>query len=313
MNKSIIYLCLITIALLGCDMPKKENESKNVKKTEVIHTNTAKVLELAKRKRFLIAAHRGGYENDFKDKAPENSIANIQNAINHGFDIYETDIQRTSDGKFIIMHDPTIDRTTTGTGKVAEMKSEDIKKYYLKYRNGKISDEKIPFLADFISGGDGHIIFKMDFKPELKYLDDLIKEIEKLKLQDRVILRFKYKKDIAEDIAKLNQKDLPSILFRVNTLQQYNELRSILDINMVSVFEKKEFNPEELQIINKASKAGLIIEVHSFNDRKKNHEDYWKEELKLPVKIIHTTKPIEMKELIDRLYGNDNPPAETKK
>jgi glycerophosphoryl diester phosphodiesterase len=272
---------------------------------EMIDSKTGKVWDKAtitdqtpKKRTILIAAHRGGYENDYMDKAPENSIANIQNAINHGFEIYESDLQRTSDGKFIIMHDPAIDRTTNGVGEVAKMSSEEIRKYNLTYINGEISNEKIPFLADFISRGNGKIIFKIDFKPELKYLDDLIEEIKELGLQDRVILRFKYKKEIAEDLAKFNSEELPSILFRVKTLKQYNELKSILNIKMISIFEKKEFSPEQLQIIDMASKENIIVEAHTFNNNKKNREDFWEEQIKLPITIFHTNKPILFQEFL---------------
>jgi len=274
---------------------------------EMIDSKTGKVWDKAtitdqttKKRTILIAAHRGGYENDYNDKAPENSIANIQNAINHGFDLYESDIERTSDGKFIIMHDPTIDRTTNGVGEVAKMSSQEIKKYKLKYINGEISDEKIPFLADFISKGDGKIIFKIDFKPELKYLDDLIEEIKDLGLQDRVILRFKYKKEIAKDLSKFNSKELPPILFRVKTLKQYNELKSIMDIKMISIFERKEFTPEQLQIIDMASKENIIVEAHTFNNGKKNREDFWEEQIKLPITIFHTNKPILFQEFLKK-------------
>ncbi len=63
-----------------------------------------------------IAAHRGGYETDKTDDAPENSVANIRVYMNKGYELYETDIQRTKDGHFVIIHDPTIDRETTGSG-----------------------------------------------------------------------------------------------------------------------------------------------------------------------------------------------------
>ena len=278
---------------------------------EMIDAKTGKVWDKANitsqpnEKKLLIAAHRGGYEHDFKDKAPENSIANIQNAIDKGFDIYESDVRRTSDGKFIIMHDSTIDRTTNGSGEVSKMSSTEIRKYHLKYINGKISNEKIPFLADFISRGDGKILFKIDYKPPLKYLNDLLKKIAVLDLDDRVILRFKYKKEIAEYLATLNQSELPSILFRVKNLKQYNELRKILDIKMISIFEKKRFSSEQLQIIDMASKDGLIVEIHSFSNRKKNREAYWKEQIKLSVNIIHTSKPLLFKSFLNKMEHNE--------
>lgn len=252
----------------------------------------------SQKRKILIAAHRGGYENDFKDKAPENSIANIQNAINHGFDIYESDIQRTSDGKFIIMHDPTIDRTTNGTGEVAKMSSEELKKYNLIYRNGKESTEKIPFLDEFISKGNGKIIFKIDYKPELKYLDDLLEQIKELGLQKRVILRFFYKKETVKYIAKYNADDIPTILFRVKTLSQFNELKSLFDPKMISIFERKAFTQEQIQIIELASKENIIVEAHTFFDGKKNREEYWEEEIILPITIFHTKKSILFQEFL---------------
>ncbi len=259
--------------------------------------------------KIIIAAHRGGYENDFADKAPENSIANIQNAIDHSFEIYETDVQRTSDGVFIIMHDPTIDRTTTGSGKVAEMSSEEIKKYNLKYSNGEISDEKIPFLTDFISGGEGKIIFKIDYKPELKYLNDLIKEIERSGFKDWVILRFRYKKEIAEYIARLDQDKIPEMLFRVKNLKQYHELRSLLDIKMISIDQRKKFTDEQLKIIKEASEAGIIVEAHTFYAKDpKQQEMLWVEQVKLPITIWHTKKPGLFQEFLKKqeIYKSKN-------
>ncbi len=250
--------------------------------------------------KIVIAAHRGGYENDFKDKAPENSFANIENAIRQGFELYESDIQRTSDGKFIIMHDPTIDRTTNGTGEVAKMTYAELKKYNLKYINGEVSTEKIPLLADFISRGDGNIIYKIDFKPELKYLDDLLAEIKGLGLQDRVILRFKYKTATAKMLSKYNPKEIPTILFRVKKLSQYNELKSLMKPTMISIFERKEFTPEQLQIIEDASKNNIIVEAHSFNNRNKNREIYWEKQVALPITIFHTNKPILFQEFLKK-------------
>jgi len=93
--------------------------------------------------KIVIVAHRGGYENEFNDKALENSTANIKNATNKGFEIYESDVNRTKDGKFIIMHDPTIDRTTNGSGEVKNILSSDIKNYCLTYYNGEETKKSI--------------------------------------------------------------------------------------------------------------------------------------------------------------------------
>jgi glycerophosphoryl diester phosphodiesterase len=69
----------------------------------------------------LIAAHRGGYASDKADAAPGNSVANVAVAVAKGFDLYESDIQRTRYGVFVIVHDETLDRETTGQGQVSDL------------------------------------------------------------------------------------------------------------------------------------------------------------------------------------------------
>ena len=67
---------------------------------------------------------------------PENSLAAIQDSIDHKVDIVELDIMRTKDGVYVLCHDDSIKRTTTYTGslKVSEMTYEEICKYpLLKY------------------------------------------------------------------------------------------------------------------------------------------------------------------------------------
>ena len=57
----------------------------------------------------LVAAHRGDWRN-----YPENSLEGINSAIEMGVDIVELDLQCTKDSVLILMHDNTLDRTTTG-------------------------------------------------------------------------------------------------------------------------------------------------------------------------------------------------------
>ena len=63
----------------------------------------------------MVVAHRGDWRY-----AMENSLPAIENAIKMGVDIVEVDVQRTADGHIVLMHDETLDRTTTGKGRVDE-------------------------------------------------------------------------------------------------------------------------------------------------------------------------------------------------
>lgn len=69
---------------------------------------------LSSGRRPLIVAHRGA-----SAMAPENTLAAFRAAVELGADAIELDVQRTADGQLIVMHDPTVDRTTDGRGPLA--------------------------------------------------------------------------------------------------------------------------------------------------------------------------------------------------
>ena len=62
-------------------------------------------------KEVTVVAHRADWRF-----APENSLAAIESSIRLGADVVELDVQKTKDGQLILMHDKTLDRTTTGKG-----------------------------------------------------------------------------------------------------------------------------------------------------------------------------------------------------
>lgn len=73
-------------------------------------------------KDFIIIAHRGasGY-------APEHTLEAYKLAVEMAADYIEIDLHMTKDGALVAMHDETVDRTTNGHGKVAELTLEEIK------------------------------------------------------------------------------------------------------------------------------------------------------------------------------------------
>ncbi|TAA72836.1 glycerophosphodiester phosphodiesterase [Planococcus salinarum] len=72
---------------------------------------------------FVLIAHRGA-----SAIAPEHTLASYQMAMDMDADFIEIDLQMTKDGVLVAFHDDTVDRTTDGSGKVAEMALADLKK-----------------------------------------------------------------------------------------------------------------------------------------------------------------------------------------
>ena len=87
----------------------------------------------------LVAAHRACHK-----QAPENSLLAIENAIRHGIDIIEIDVRITKDRIPVLMHDGTIDRTTTGNGNIEEIAYEGLDDVFLKGRKGRTINSTSP-------------------------------------------------------------------------------------------------------------------------------------------------------------------------
>ena len=68
------------------------------------------------RGKILNLGHRG-----FENRAPENTIAAFRLAMAEGADGVELDVHISKDGHLVVIHDPTVDRTTNGSGKVGRM------------------------------------------------------------------------------------------------------------------------------------------------------------------------------------------------
>src|ERR1041385_755839 len=66
--------------------------------------------------RVVVISHRGEHLHH-----PENTIEAFQGAIDAGADFFELDVRTSSDGKLVLMHDATVDRTSDGHGEIAQM------------------------------------------------------------------------------------------------------------------------------------------------------------------------------------------------
>lgn len=94
-----------------------------------------------------VCAHRGDVKN-----APENTLPAFQSAVKKGVQMIEFDVQMTKDGHLVIMHDSTVNRTTNGQGKVAELTSEEINKLDAgKWFDEKFTGIKVPSLSEVVS------------------------------------------------------------------------------------------------------------------------------------------------------------------
>lgn len=93
----------------------------------------------------LIAAHRGG-----AGLAPENSLTAFRGALALGVDALEFDVHLTADGEPIVIHDATLDRTTTGHGPVGEATLAQVRALRLRAGDRTVTTEPVPVLAEVL-------------------------------------------------------------------------------------------------------------------------------------------------------------------
>lgn len=100
-----------------------------------------------------IIGHRGtrGYK-------PENTLASFQNAITLGVDMIELDVHLAKTGEVVVIHDPTVARTTNGKGKVSDLTFDQLRS--LDAGNG----QTIPLLTEVLDLVQARLAINIELK-----------------------------------------------------------------------------------------------------------------------------------------------------
>lgn len=136
-----------------------------------------------KQETVMVAAHRGGEHPSI----PENSLASIDKAIAAGADIVELDVRQTKDSVLVLMHDQTLDRTTTGTGEVKDKTYEELQQLRLTH-HGEPTDYRILTMKEALLRAKGKILVDIDFKADgMPARFSAYREIADLDMTDHII------------------------------------------------------------------------------------------------------------------------------
>ena len=117
-----------------------------------------------------VYAHRG-----YSGKYPENTMLAFRKAAETGCDGIELDVQLTKDGKIVVIHDETVDRTTTGTGRVKDYTYEElIKLDAAKLFGGKYGFCPIPSFEEYCQWAAGQdLVTNIEIKTGVYYYEGL--------------------------------------------------------------------------------------------------------------------------------------------
>ena len=129
-----------------------------------------------------VIGHRGG-----RALAPENTLAAFRNAILLGADYVEVDVRATRDGKLVIMHDSTVNRTTDGQGAVRDLDFAAIRALDAGSKfSAQYAGEKVPTFDEVLDLCRGKINVYVDHKeaPTAQVLE----AIRKHKMERHVVI-----------------------------------------------------------------------------------------------------------------------------
>ena len=111
--------------------------------------------------KIILSGHRGE-----RTVVPENTMAAFRYALDCNVDMIETDFHLSKDGRLVLIHDHTLERTTDGTGYVRDYTLEELRGFSAGIRfSGKFAGERIPTAEEFFDlTADKGILFNLEFK-----------------------------------------------------------------------------------------------------------------------------------------------------
>jgi len=189
-----------------------------------------------------LCAHRGAMETH-----PENTIPAFRAAIDAGAQMIEFDVWLTKDNQMVIIHDPTVDRTTNGTGKVTDLTLEEIKKLDAgSWKSPEFTGEKIPALEETLAIMPYNIWLNVHIKGDGE-LPGMVARL--LKQEGRLHQAFMACNATAARQAK---EAVPGIMIcnmeRQNSTNEYVEGTIRMKANFIQLQKKgEEYNPEQIK------------------------------------------------------------------
>jgi len=172
-------------------------------------------LEIPGKEKPYLMAHRGN-----QVACPENTLAAFRHAFADGADILETDLHLSKDGQFICIHDGTLDRTTNGTGAIADLTVKEIKSVSAFNNRSGFEKERIPLLEETASILPENVALALELKTdrffEKKICQQLISELKNCGILERtIVLSFSAERVFA---VRAVEKDMPVGLITMKKL-----------------------------------------------------------------------------------------------
>jgi len=259
-------------------------------------------LQASARPHVIVLAHRGCW-----GKVPEVSVSAILNCQLVGADEVEIDVRESRDGILILMHDDTVDRTTDGTGRVADLTAAQIHALHLKTGGGgadaTLTSEHVPTLEEGLAAARGKVLVNLHLKVPVEARVAAV--VRRMKMEGRVTTWV----TAAPDDPQLLRSPLKGAIGIIPTInecgpqypqpcwtQPIRSLRAFGPIRPVAFFlDFRQTHSFISAVSNSKRPAGSRIFVETLNNidvlpRDERHAE-WRRLIDMGVSIIMTNEP----------------------
>ncbi len=162
----------------------------------------------------FVIAHRGA--NKF---APQNTLEAFKKAAEQGSDGVETDIRITRDGKLVLCHNTSVNKTSNGRGKIAKLYYKDLSDFdFGSWFGSKFQHTFIPTLDEFLQtmSSTSISILDIELKPvshkDISFVAEVLYDVEKYGLTDKLLIS-SFDENILKKVKALNKNIKVGLLY----------------------------------------------------------------------------------------------------
>ena len=248
---------MIFIAAICCMASCKEAAPQYANRAEMI----AAQIHNPNSKYVVVACHRGDWRN-----YPENSIPAIESIIRMGADIMELDLKLTKDSVLVLSHDWTIDRCTTGKGRVSDYTLDELKQFRLRRAHGVATDSlHICTLREALECCKDRICVNVDQGYE--YYDMVLAITEELGVTDQILIKGKHSvASVAEKMAAHEHNMMYMPIIDIQKEQGQKLFQEYMDTKTVPLAYEvcwKKLTPEVSDCFKKVVESGSNLWVNT--------------------------------------------------
>jgi len=227
-----------------------------------------------------VTGHRGAAGLE-----PENTLRSVRRALDLGVDQVEVDVHLTRDGRLVVIHDETVDRTTDGQGRVGGLTFEEVR----RLDAGK--EERVPTLQEVLGLTLGRVVLHVELKGP-GTAGPVVRAVERNKAERWVVIT-SFRHEMLEEVRRLNPSLGTGAIF---SKPKNDPCQEAIDVGARSVL--MNYRHVDADLVRRAHERGLKIEAWN-----PDTEEEMRRMIDLGVDAICTNRPDILLQVLGRETG----------